>query len=316
MRKFLPLNRVCVPLSLDCDLNCRYCYRNAGRIPRIPEFNDLMKEFLGQLDPKKTQALVASGGEPLLHWEKVKELWSYAHPDIHKKVMTNALNLPPEIIEYLNEHDVETWVSHDGDASEYLRGVDVLRDPDLKPLILSIKNLTFSCCCTNKNPDPYQCYQEIKALVDRPFYFHYNAVFSDAYCSELTEGFDYKAYQRGALLCLLDDLDYKNPIVVPKRGVPLRAVGTNVLPNGDVVGMAEIHHKYGTVLSTIEEIRAKQAEYGDLAPCSDEDICPVGKMCGDNGLHRTAHSCAVAIKNIEVKVAVKEYEREKARHHD
>lgn len=121
MRKFLPLNRVCVPLSLDCDLNCRYCYRNAGRIPRIPEFNDLMKEFLGQLDPKKTQALVASGGEPLLHWEKVKELWSYAHPDIHKKVMTNALNLTPEIIEYLNEHDVETWVSHDGDASEYLR---------------------------------------------------------------------------------------------------------------------------------------------------------------------------------------------------
>lgn len=284
---FIGMNRVCVPLSMDCDLSCKYCYRNVGRIPVVPEFNDLMREFLGQLDPTKTQALVASGGEPLLHFDKVKELFSYAPRGMHLKVMTNGLNLTQEIVDYLNEHDVEVWVSHDGDATEWLRGADVLNDEEMYELIVQIKHLTFCCCCTTKNPDPYKCYQEIKARVPRHFYFHFNAVFADkALHPELVEGFDYKAYQAGALHCALEALDWVNPIPRYYKGT-----GCNVLPNGDLVGMENIHHKYGTVLSTLEEVKAKQCEWGDLKRC--DKSCEFYSACGSLGAKRSEHFCAV-----------------------
>ena len=299
MSKFIGLNRVCVPLSLDCDMSCRYCYRNAGRIPVVPDFNDLMREYLAQIDPTKTQALVASGGEPLLHWDKVEELFSYAPKETHKKVMTNALNLTPYIVDYLNRNKVEVWVSHDGDVTEWLRGVDVLQDEELKELILGIDHLTFSCVCTARNPDPWKNYQQIKALVDRDFYFHFGAVFVDKFLHpELIEGFDYRAFRNGALRCNLYDLDWHNPIPYAYKGA-----GCNVLPNGDLVGMAEIHHKYGTVLSNVDDVLAKKREWGDMMKCDNTD-CVVHSACHGQGQNRSPHFCACTIKRIEVKTAL------------
>ena len=305
MANYLGLNRVCVPLSLDCDLSCRYCYRAVGRLPVIPDFNALMRDYLNQLDPTKTQALVASGGEPLLRWDKVEELFSYAPKGQHKKVMTNGLNLTPEIVEYLNRNKVETWVSYDGNVTEWLRGVDVLADPELYDLITQIDHLTFSCCLTAKNPDPWKCYQEIKAKVPRHFYFHFNPVFSDKHLpKELIDGFDYKAYQSGLLHCALHDLDWHNPIPHGYRGV-----GCNVLPNGDVCGMAEIHHKYGTVLSPREEIVAKKREYGDLMQCEDKD-CPVNGPCNQQGQNKSPHFCECTIRKMSTRMAIRAKERD------
>lgn len=305
MRKFLGLNRVCVPLSLDCDLSCRYCYRNAGRIPVVPDFNDLMRDYLHQLDPSNVQALVASGGEPLLHWDKVEELFSYAPKKQHKKVMTNGLNLTPYIVDYLNRNKVEVFLSHDGDMTEWLRGVDVLKDPELKDLILGINHLTFSCACTAKNPDPWKCYNEIKAQVNRPFYFHFNEVFADKHMPpELLDGFDYKAFQSGSLHCMLHDVDWHNPINSTFGGV-----GCNVLPNGDLVGMCEIHHKYGTVLSTRAEVLAKKQELGDRLACDDLD-CPVNGPCKWRGQYKSDHFCKCTISKMTNRMAVRAKARE------
>ena len=301
MSKFIGMNRVCVPLSMDCDLHCRYCYRNAGRIPRIPEFNDLMREFLGQLDPTKTEALVASGGEPLLHFDKVKELFSYAPKGMHLKVMTNGLNLTQEIVDYLNENNVETWVSHDGDSTEWLRGVDILNDPEIYDLVMQINHLTFCCCCTTKNPDPYECYEQIKARVPRHFYFHYNAVFADKYHSYLTEGFDYKRWQRGVLKCEMEQLDW----LPRKRNRFYKGTGTNVLPDGTLVGMCEIHHTYGTVLDTRETVIENRHKLGDIQPCENKE-CAVFQHCHDHGAQKTPHFCEQRKRVIEVRLALEE----------
>lgn len=305
MSKFIGLNRVCVPLSLDCDLSCRYCYRAAGRIPVVPDFNDLMREYLGQLDPTKTQALVASGGEPLLHWDKVLELFSYAPKKQHKKVMTNGLNLTREHVKYFNDNNIEVYVSHDGDVTEWLRGVDVLRDPDLLSLIRDIEHLTICCACTAKNPDPYKNYLQSKALLGRRIWFHYNAVFVEKFLHpELVEGFDYKAWQAGALRCEMEDLDWHNPIPYGYKGT-----GCNVLPNGDLTGMENIHHKYGTVLSTREEILAKQREFGDLKACDNTD-CWMHQHCTNQGQNRSDHFCAARLGKATARAFIKLRERE------
>lgn len=304
MSKFIGLNRVCVPLSMDCDLSCRYCYRNAGRIPVVPEFNDLMREFLGQLDPTKTQALVASGGEPLLHFGKVQELFSYAPRGQLKRVMTNGLNLTPEIVKFLNDGYTETLLSHDGDITEWLRGTDVLKDPELKKLIMSIDHLTISCCCTAKNPDPYKNYLEIKKVLNRPFYFHWNAVFADRFVPrELLDGFDYKALQHGAAHCEVLELDWKNPVPWGYRGV-----GVNVLPNGDLVGMCEIHHKYGTVLSSYKEVIEAKKRWGDHVACEELD-CPIFDGCKNQGHNKSYHFCECRKRQVDVKIAIRHAER-------
>lgn len=298
MRKFIGLNRVCVPLSLDCDLSCRYCYRNGGRIARVPEFNDLMREFLGQIDPTKTQAVVASGGEPLLHWDKVQELFSYVSPSQHVKVMTNALSLTPGIVKYLNDRHVEVWVSHDGDWTEYLRGVDVFKDAELLKLIRCIDHLTISCVCTAKNPDPYKNYLQIKKVLQRPFWFHQNAVFTSDYCRYLIDGFDYGAYRDGLLHCTLENLDWVNPIPLFYRGV-----GCNVLPNGDVVGMVEINHKYGTVLDDADTLIRAKIAFGDRKRCENHN-CPISVFCGNWHHEINPHACQIMIKQAEVKEVV------------
>ena len=91
----LKLERVCVPLSLDCNLHCRYCYRDKEKLDKIRN-----------LSPEWCEAVVASGGEPLMHFDKVKELFSYVPKNIHKKIMSNCTLLTQEIVDYINENEI------------------------------------------------------------------------------------------------------------------------------------------------------------------------------------------------------------------
>ncbi len=295
--KYIFLNRVCVPLTMECDLSCRYCYRQSARIARIPEFNDLMRSYLGQLDPNRVQALVASGGEAILHFDKVKELYSYAPKEIHTRCMTNGLNLTQEMVDYFNDRDTEVYLSHDGDWTEYLRGVDVLKDPEQLRIIRGAKNLTIGCTCTKKNPDPYKNYLQTKAVLQRDFDFHHNAVYEERFFSYLVEGFDYEAYAVGALHCLMEDVIHTDKIKRIGYGHGKQPLMVNVLPNGDVVGMLEINHKYGTVLDSYETLLAKKQEFGDTHECPDKhceifDVCP--KRISEQ---HTPHMCNVQKAN-------------------
>lgn len=299
-RQFIHLNRVCVPLSLECDLNCRYCYRNSGRISDVPPFTEDMKEFLRQLNPDTCQAVVASGGEPLLHFDRVRTLFENCPARQHKKIMTNGLNLTQEIVDYINSNDIETWVSYDGDVSAWTRGVDILQDEEILRLVRAIQPLTVSCVCTAKNPDPYECYCQIKRRLGRDFYFHFNAVFGNQYLSPLlVDGFDYEKFFHGYVICKSLDLDYHNPIKRCGAGL-----GTaNVLPDGTIVGMAEIHHRYGSIFSTREEILESQRRYGDRGEC-DNTECPIHSTCWHQ-FNRSDHWCRIQVRTEQVNSAIR-----------
>ena len=148
----LELGRVCVPIGLACDLDCKYCYRHMAK-RRIPRLNDLMRRYLKQLDPSKTIAVVASGGEPLLYLNRVKELFSYVPDGIHLKIMSNGTHLTQEIVDWINDKDIELHFSHDGTATEYLRGVDVLKDEKLCSLIKQVNTLRVNSTICAGNED-------------------------------------------------------------------------------------------------------------------------------------------------------------------
>jgi len=295
MSKFIKLDRFTIIVTLACDLDCKYCYRHSGKIPQVPKLSPLMLEYLRQLDPEKTQACVLSGGEPLLDWELCRTIFDTLPKGTHKKIMTNGINFTDEIVDYVNKNNVEIWVSHDGDMTEFLRGYDVLRDQEARSKIERINDLTFSCTCTSYNPDPWRCYQQIKKIFNgRDFDFHSTAVYAESTCPELVKDFDYQAYQAGRLQCEVHGLG-----LTGSNNKPLHyraGIGsTNLLPNGDIVSQYNCTVKYGTITDSKSTIIQNRNKLGDRSTCDNVDCeyIQIKGLCGKNPRDRTTHSCNI-----------------------
>lgn len=273
----LSLTRVCVPLTLDCNLKCKYCYRNAGTRD-IPDFTEDMLSYLENLSPNETEAVIASGGEPLLYFDKVKQLFEKVPKEIHKKIMSNASELTEEILEYINENEIELSISHDGAMSTFLTGYDNLLDPEVAPLLRKVKKLHISGVCTKYNPNPWENYQDTLKKFNQERTFNYFPVllFEDEILKEVSEGFDYDEYFKGYWKCKVNNV--LRPYWLYKSLRKKISENINVLPNGEVVGMTKIHHTYGTIHNSIEEIlenKRKLGDYDKCKGCSREGSCNI-----------------------------------------
>ena len=296
MTNFVKLPRVCVPLTMDCDFKCRYCYREKGRA-EVPEFNDTMRAFLEQLSPEWCEAVVAGGGEPLLYPERVKELFSYVPFGVQKKVMTNGANLTMELVDYFNELDVEVALSHDGSSTESLRGMDVLKDAEIREAVRAVNRLSVHSVCTALNPNPWKVFLEIsRALGCNTFNYQATPVFEDACFAELIDGFDYGEYAEGRFNLWTYRKNPSQKYTVNSG----RGYGVNVLPDGSVVGMTRILSKYGTVEDSIEDILRAREESGDCAVCSNAN-CEMRFECSCPPSLASNHFCFIQRINKEVK---------------
>lgn len=258
----LEIRRVCVPLGLACNLQCRYCLRDMGR-SRVPRLTDLMRRYVAQLDPAVTEALIVTGGEPLLYRNRMLELFSI-NPRIHKKLMTNGLLLDEELVDYCNANRVEVMLSHDGAPTEYLRGVDVLKDRRIVDLVRRIDILRVNAVATKYNTDCLETYRYIVDHLGREdFFMTFNPCFDTGEVRELIEGFDYARFNRtyAELVRLIP-----NSWAFNVRRPGSFSLGVNVLPDGSVVSMATMR-KYGTVENTAEEIRAAVEGAGEYDRC-------------------------------------------------
>lgn len=102
-------------LSEKCNLNCSYCYITDKQSSKKVSFEVFQKEFPKIYDPTEEYTFDIMGGEPLLQLDLVKKFTEYAYERNFKiKMMTNALLLTPEIINYLNNYKVKISISYDG----------------------------------------------------------------------------------------------------------------------------------------------------------------------------------------------------------
>lgn len=255
-----------------------------------------MREYLAQLSPEWCEAVIASGGEPLLDEAKLKELFSLVPPTVHKKVMTNGGSLTQALVDYFNALDIEVALSHDGAATEVLRGYDVLKDEELTRLIRGINRLTVCGVCTNKNPNPWANFEYTSALLGRnDFNYLASPIFEDSYFAPLVDGFDYAAYCVGRFLLWTKRKNPPQKYVVTKA----RGEGVNVLPDGRIVGMTRINHVYGTVESTFEELHRAKAHLGDSQQCNK--TCMVASDCKCPTALASEHYCKIQYIDSEVK---------------
>ena len=127
MKKRSPVKAICLHISHDCNLRCKYCFADEGAYHRQRE---LMSAEVGC---KAIDFLIANsgkrrnlevdffGGEPLMNFEAVKAVVTHAREQekIHNKnfrftLTTNGILLNDEIIKYLNENMSNVVLSLDG----------------------------------------------------------------------------------------------------------------------------------------------------------------------------------------------------------
>lgn len=284
----IQLDRLCIPIGLACDLNCRYCYRQAGK-RTVPRLTEKMKQYLQNLNPKKTYVVIASGGEPLLYWKRVVELFSYVPNGIYKKVMTNGTHLTQEIVDYLNENEIELHFSHDGPITKWSRGVDVLEDPKILSLIKQVKNMRVHATILTGNEDIMAVKRYLQNKLEREdFYFTISTVWGDIHRPELTEGFNYDLFTKSWIEYKLSR-QYWDRYRATRPGA--KSLGLNVLPDGTVCAISDMT-VYGTIDDDIETIKQRIKDTGGQQTCDSLD-CPLKalQLCGNPTNIATPHSC-------------------------
>lgn len=270
-------------------MNCKYCYRDFCRRKLPTELSDCVKEYLKQLDPLKTECVCMSGGEPLIYWSKIKEIFSYVPENVHKKIMTNGLLLTDEIVDYVNKYNVEICLSHDGEQTKFLRGIDIFENDKILELCRKIKILMVTSVITNRNEDVMANFRYIRNKLQRNnFVYRYCDLMNTGNVNDLLKDFDYALYARSSREYTLF---YKkeNPFYnrVERKGGYAPA-GFNVDLDGNIVGMNTLV-KYGTIYNTFDECYQKMLEI-DNNFCKDKH-CPIFTEC--NGLRQASdeHYC-------------------------
>ena len=280
--QFIP-TRVCIPIGMACNVKCKYCMRLAGKIREPKGLSDLMREFLKQLNPATTEAVIINGGEPLLYMDRIKEVFSLVPKPIHKACMTNGTLLTQEIVDYFNENSVELHFSHEGTAAKYLKGVDVLEDPKIVNLLNQIKSMRIYTILTGSNWDVVANYEYILSKLNKVEKLWYSTfpMFAFAGNEELAKGFDFAKYGRSIIELRERYPQASEPSSYHSRYQ--RNSGFMVLPDGSVASLSTLK-RYGTVLDPKEKLYQRAKELGDFDYCDSQDCsireyCCVAKQC-------------------------------------
>jgi len=131
-----PIKALCLHVSHDCNLRCRYCFAQTGDFGTVrslmkPETAKKAIDFVIESSGSRRNIEIDFfGGEPLMAWDTVKETVEYANEQgaKHNKqfrftLTTNGVLLNDENIKYINEKMSNVVLSLDGrrDVNDKMR---------------------------------------------------------------------------------------------------------------------------------------------------------------------------------------------------
>lgn len=115
-------------ITNDCNLNCIYCYANSGGNNNLIISSDIVTKAIKYVKKtnsteKELNLFLVGGGEPLLYFEKVKEILELAQASfktVYINVVTNG-TFNEEILEWLIFNKASIRISYDGEYQEEQR---------------------------------------------------------------------------------------------------------------------------------------------------------------------------------------------------
>lgn len=273
-----------MPITLDCNLHCKYCFRDSFERIKVPELSSEMVGFLRSLEGKG--CVTITGGEPLIYFDKVKKIFSYVSKGIKKEIITNGTLLTPEIVDYLNENDVHVVLSYDGPETKFLRGVDVLETRHMRGVIRNIRSLKVSSVATTYNTDVWLNFFDVAKKLGRlDFEYFSGPLMDDKFNHYLVDGFDYETYVSTLIQFT------RSKFRISRMGKRIkRTYGFSILPNGVVCGNTKIGARYGTIFDTLESCEKSAIESGDLNYCMNTN-CRHNGYCRFIPQSASEHSC-------------------------
>lgn len=127
---------LCLNVSHDCNLRCRYCFAGSGHfggdraLMSVETGKQAIDFVLDKSGGRRNLEIDFFGGEPLMNFGVVKELVEYGRDEASKRnkeikftLTTNALLLNDEVTEYLNRENISVVLSLDGrpDVNDAMR---------------------------------------------------------------------------------------------------------------------------------------------------------------------------------------------------
>ena len=127
MMKGAPIKSMCLHISHDCNLRCKYCFASTGEFGKgrklmpVETGKKAIDFLLTHSGNRHNLELDFFGGEPLMNWDAVKEIVDYARSkeeEYNKKfrftVTTNGVLLDDDSIDYINKEMKNVVLSLDG----------------------------------------------------------------------------------------------------------------------------------------------------------------------------------------------------------
>lgn len=127
MMKGAPIKSMCLHISHDCNLRCKYCFASTGDFGKgrmlmpVETGKKAIDFLLTHSGNRHNLELDFFGGEPLMNWDAVKEIVAYARgkeAEYNKKfrftVTTNGMLLNDESIDFINNEMSNVVLSLDG----------------------------------------------------------------------------------------------------------------------------------------------------------------------------------------------------------
>ena len=122
-----PIKAMCLHISHDCQLRCKYCFASTGDFGEGRKLMDFetgkraIDFLIAHSGSRRNLELDFFGGEPLMNWEVVKQVVAYAREQekLHGKnfrftITTNGILLTEDKYEFLNREMSNVVLSIDG----------------------------------------------------------------------------------------------------------------------------------------------------------------------------------------------------------
>ena len=289
----LSLTRICIPLGLSCNFKCKYCFRMLSTDIKIPKITDEFIKYLNGLNKETTEAVVVTGGEPLLYISDMKKVFDSVKPEIHKKIISNGSLLTEDLAKYINDNDIEFDLSYDGPNTEYLRGVNVLDDEKILSLVKNIRVLNINAVITNKNCNIYEIYEDlVKRLKRYDFRLSLDPCYYNGYNKDLLNDFDYNLFRKSLYKFYKESkLDASN-VSIHYNAFRNKFIPINLLLDGTAIDMTSLS-VIGNIHSSFKELKDNLNKLQNMNYCNSKQ-CELKDMC-----IRQSQTCSDHIYKIE-----------------
>lgn len=288
-------------LTDDCNLECKYCYAYPVFTKNKMSFL-LAKEAIKKYAEKKF-TLVLAGGEPLLNFKIIEEIYKYLKEENYEVkigLQTNATLITDKMAKKLKNMDINIGVSFDGtiQINENLRGKTKQTIQGINFLKSYNKDVSLNCVITDKNIN------YIENLVEFAYYMgNINGIGLDllritekSIKNSILPASDIsiyenlkKAYIKSKKLKKLtgkeigireiEEIKYREKILCENSHYCYASIGQSmvVLPNGDSYPCSSFvndkNYYMGNVLSTIKIKKLSSGKYKYCQICEYKSIC-------------------------------------------